>query len=363
MKFQQEVKRSLTLLNIISKLYTKNLPVAFMRWRTYTIFNSEDYIHLLNRAKILKSIISLNEQYYLTLKRRKFYHWKNLMNFKFPKIKKKEKNKNTIYSIVDKINKFSNHKNIAKISVLDILPIIDNMRFILDLKFKSCKNIFFSKFKMLFTIENHIINESNPILIRNLRLNEKNFRNNVINIRSEKISPFRFIKMIEGKNNHMNPLYDPRLNGFFQKSYYRVYMGRLRIDKKKKSSSQLLLTSTWNSKHPFLKFRDILMFKIFMEVYYKRAWEAIFSLRENKYLSHQLEEYKNQVKCREVIFKNIWGKIWFYCLSRQQVYIFWDNVIRCMEINKRVLRLVEERRWQIEKDKNNGIILEDDLDI
>jgi hypothetical protein len=62
-----------------------------------------------------------------------------------------------------------------------------------------------------------------------MRLNERNYYDNVRKSRTKKdaISPFRFMQMLEGRDDHERERYNEKNINKLRRTYFRLYMERL----------------------------------------------------------------------------------------------------------------------------------------
>ena len=88
---------------------------------------------------------------------------------------------------------------------LDIMIKIDEFRDKLDFKFKKMKRLFFWKMRILFQMEDKILKDKQPLMLRTLRLNEENLVKNLRYVRKGvALNPRKFMEILNGKNVHEN---------------------------------------------------------------------------------------------------------------------------------------------------------------
>ena len=88
---------------------------------------------------------------------------------------------------------------------LDIMIKIDEFRDKLDFKFKKMKRLFFWKMRILFQMEDKILKDKQPLMLRTLRLNEENLVKNLRYVRKGvALNPRKFKEILNGKNVHEN---------------------------------------------------------------------------------------------------------------------------------------------------------------
>jgi hypothetical protein len=124
-------------------------------------------------------------------------------------------------------------------------------------------------------MEENIIKDEQPLMLRTLRLNEENLFKHVRSGRNGQLqmNPKLFMSMINGKNVHEQDRYLPEMKAFYKLNYFRVYMSKLRTKRvESKASSTLLLTGVWSSPQPYLRFREYYMCRIFQKNYMKLIW-------------------------------------------------------------------------------------------
>ena len=184
-----------------------------------------------------------------------------------------------------------------------------------------------------------------------MRLNERNYYENVRKAtRNDRISPNRFMEMLESKHDHEHDMYNSDNINKFEKNYFRLYMGKLQNYRDiNKSSSALLLTGVWCKKLPFLRFREYFICTIFQKNYRKKTYLAFLKLIEfRKIRNYNLKKINRQSRIMKKFYGS-WAKIWIYSMFKDKIDWIFLYGMRKLEIHKRVCCLIEQR--QIVKEK------------
>lgn len=347
--FSKHVKRSAALVKLLTKLYLNSVPLAFLKWKTQTLMKKSNFGQYVRKTKTLSRLL----EKYLKFKRdqahRFFYYWKFQSKLKFPFYIKSHIGRQLGYVAKNAMKKnikltkkiFSEEKKV--VTILDVLGKMNDVREILDKKFKSLKRSFFEKIKIYYAMEKLIINSKKPLLIRNLRLNEKNFYKNLR--KYDDVSPAEFMKMLDGKNKHEHSEYAPWNVNKYEKSYFRMFMTRLRRTREtNKSSSTLLLTGVWSTNQPYLRFRETYTCHIFQKNYQKKIYIAYLKLLENTKIQRYAEKQTNVQFSEMKEFDRIWGKISMHILFKDSFIGLFDATMRKLEIHKRLCRLIDQRK-------------------
>jgi hypothetical protein len=196
---------------MLTKIYLNTVPVAFLKWKTMSKMKQSDFSKFMRKTKKLAQIL----ERYLKFKRgqmsRAFEIWKFQYDNDFP-FYSEAKNRNELAITRAVLN--DNKRKImdprpftdcGKSAVaFDVLIKINDLREICDTKFKKQKRMFFSKLRILYQMEQNLLKDKQPLMLRTLRLNEENLYKNVRFSRKHmaNMNPRRFLNMINGKNVH-----------------------------------------------------------------------------------------------------------------------------------------------------------------
>lgn len=369
-----EVHRSAALIKMLTKIYLNTVPMAFLKWKTLTKIKQSDFGKFVSKTKKLTVIL----ERYLKFKRkqaqRAFNLWKFQVKHNFPFYPKN--------SIQHKLSLMVTHENTNNVlterihgtknaaTIFDILLKLNDFREKIDSKFKKLKRVFFWKIRTYLEMEDMILNSKQPLLLRTLRLNEKNLFDNVRFGRQQvRLNPSQFMNMIDGKNMHEKEVYSPHRRRYFKISYFRNYMMKLRHTRKKsKSSSALLLTGVWGSNSPYLRFREYYICKLFEKSYVKKIYIGYNTLVEHRRITNYIIKTRSDMSIRSKRFSYTWSKVWLYTIMKDHINYICDQTLQRLEIHKRLCRLIEERqkmkgdKEEVEESKELQLVKKKDLE-
>jgi hypothetical protein len=183
-----------------------------------------------------------------------------------------------------------------------------------------------------------ILNSNQPLLLRSMRLNEKNYYENTRKSKLRHIHPAEFMTMLDGNHDHEHPKYRKENINKLKSTYLRIYMSHLLKNRNfKRSSSALLLTGVWSDDKPLMRFREQYFCSIIDRNYKKKIYTYYSKLCQNRRARNF--NFRKLAKHDTVmlLFRKCWAKIWIYSMFKDKLDWSLEFAMRKLEINKRVL--------------------------
>lgn len=205
--FNQEVRRSAAILKLITKAYLNSVPLAFLKWKMISKVRNEDYDMFKLRKQKMSKVIENYLRLISVRQSNAFSFWKFQTQHNAPFYKQE-----SVGALICRATNHANDYGLIKDRVhgdhniatpMDILIKLSNVKELLDNRFKKQKRDFFWKLKMYSQLEHMMLQSRQPLLLRTMRLNERKYYDNIRKYnQNEIISPRRFMRMLETKNDH-----------------------------------------------------------------------------------------------------------------------------------------------------------------
>lgn len=175
----------------------QSVPVAFLKWKTLTKIKEKDYTEYALRTQKMGKMIEIYLEGQRQFTHNAFQFWRLQVQINMPFYKK-----GSTGEVIAKVTTHANNNGLIKRRVhgnrkvatpLDILIKLSNLRDLLDARFKRSKRDFFWTLKMYQDLEKMILGSNQSLLLRTMRLNERNYYDNVRKSREQHISPHKFM--------------------------------------------------------------------------------------------------------------------------------------------------------------------------
>lgn len=219
----------------------------------------------------------------------------------------------------------------------ELFVLLDSMCWTLERLMSNSKRQAFRFMRVLYEMEQTVVNNQQALLIRTLNVNVLFFRRHFGSVdpsRNVDLGPRAIVSILENSRKIRERRDKTVSHG--DVPYSERFLDKLKVHKDKQRDADILLRGVWSGPDPFFRLRDFVMVKLLQRQYIKWMNIIILKLRFHRNLTLMTDHRRHEIESHNNSFRRTWARLFLTNMMRDKLEKICMDVMIAFEINKKM---------------------------